>query len=64
MFHPYQTLAGIDSSEAAAERLSGITFAIDAEGWLLDQLVDFGESLDSRTIHVPCLLYTSPRPRD
>ena len=53
MFHPYQTLAGIDSSEAAAERLSGITFAIDAEGWLLDQLVDFGESLDSRTIHVP-----------
>ena len=53
MFHPYQTLAGIDSSAAAVGRLSGITFAIDAEGWLLDQLISFSEALDSRTIHVP-----------
>ena len=53
MFHPYQTLAGIDSPADAVGRLSGITFAIDAEGWLLDQLISFGESLDSRTIHVP-----------
>ena len=52
MFHPYQTLAGIDSSIEAVNRLSGITFAIDAEGWLLDQMVEFAKSLGSRTVRV------------
>ena len=52
MFHPYQTLAGIDSPIEAVNRLSGITFAIDAEGWLLDKMVEFAKSLGSRTVRV------------
>jgi len=52
MFHPYQTLAGISSPVQAVDRLSGITFAIDAEGWLLDKMVDFAKSLGSRTVRV------------
>ncbi|RLC60810.1 MAG: DUF2520 domain-containing protein, partial [Chloroflexi bacterium] len=42
-FHPLQTFA---SAEQAMKNIPGSTFAIEAEGWLLDILKDMATALD------------------
>ena len=36
--HPFQTFACLEGAEEAVERLQGISFAIEAQGWLLSAL--------------------------
>lgn len=51
--HPFQTFAGLNDPAAAAARLSGVTFAVSATGWLADYLPALAERLDGRAITIP-----------
>ena len=50
--HPLQTLACIETPQEAAERLSGICYALEAEGWLSDWLENVVTALDGYLIRV------------
>lgn len=51
-FHPFQTFAGLDRPEQAAARLSGVTFALSAEGDLAGFLNNLGHALGGRTVTI------------
>ncbi len=51
-FHPLQTLACIETSQEAAERLSGICYALEADGWLSDWLELAAHDLGGHTIRL------------
>ena len=51
--HPFQTFAGLSDPTEAARRLSGVTFAVSAAGWLADYLRSLAERLDGRAITIP-----------
>ena len=51
--HPFQTFAGLSDPTEAARRLSGVTFAVTATGWLADYLPSLAERLDGRAITIP-----------
>lgn len=51
-FHPFQTFAGLASPEEAAARLSGVTFAVDGEGWLGDYLTGAAEDLGGHAVSI------------
>ena len=52
-FHPLQTLAGVVEPADAASRLSGVTFVVDAEGWLDRFLRDLTHQLGGRPVYIP-----------
>ena len=49
-FHPFQTFAGLDGPEATAARLSGVTFAVSAEGCLEAFLQRLAGDLGGRAV--------------
>lgn len=51
--HPFQTFAALSEPAEAARRLSGVTFAVSATGWLADYLPTLAERLDGRAIAIP-----------
>ena len=51
--HPFQTFAGLSDPTEAARRLSGVTFAVSATGWLAGYLPSLAERLDGRAIAIP-----------
>ena len=51
-FHPFQTFAGLASPEEAAARLSGVTFAVDGEGWIGGYLHSIAEDLDGHSVSI------------
>ena len=51
--HPFQTFAVLSEPAEAARRLSGVTFAVSATGWLADYLPSLAERLDGRAIVIP-----------
>ena len=50
--HPFQTFAALSEPAAAARRLSGVTFAVSATGWLADYLPSLAQRLDGRAITI------------
>ena len=50
--HPLQTLSCIETPQEAAERLSGICYALEAEGWLSDWLQNVVTALGGHIIRV------------
>ena len=50
--HPLQTLSCIETPQEAAERLSGICYALEAKGWLSDWLQNLVDALDGHIIQV------------
>jgi predicted short-subunit dehydrogenase-like oxidoreductase (DUF2520 family) len=51
--HPFQTFAGLNDPADAARRLTGVTFAVAATGWLDSWLPDLATALGGRAITVP-----------
>ena len=51
--HPFQTFAALSEPAEAARRLSGVTFATSATGWLADYLPTLAERLGGRAIAIP-----------
>ena len=51
--HPYQTFAALREPDDAAQRLSGVTFAIAAQGWLADYLPALASQLGGRAVAIP-----------
>jgi predicted short-subunit dehydrogenase-like oxidoreductase (DUF2520 family) len=51
-FHPFQTFAGIDSPDRAVARLTGVTFAISAEGGLAEFLATLTKDLGGLAVAV------------
>jgi predicted short-subunit dehydrogenase-like oxidoreductase (DUF2520 family) len=51
--HPFQTFAGLAEPADAANRLTGVTFAITATGWLGTYLPALANKLGGRAISVP-----------
>ncbi len=51
--HPFQTFAALSDPAEAARRLSGVTFAVSAAGWLADYLPYLAQRLDGRAISIP-----------
>ena len=51
--HPFQTFAALSDPAEAARRLSGVTFAVSATGWLADYLPSLAERLDGHAIVIP-----------
>ena len=49
-FHPFQTFAGIRSADEAADRLSGVTFAVDGDATALETLKTMAQALGGRAI--------------
>ena len=49
-FHPFQTFAGIRSADEAAERVRGVTVAVDGDGPALETLKDMAHTLGGRSI--------------
>jgi predicted short-subunit dehydrogenase-like oxidoreductase (DUF2520 family) len=52
-FHPFQTFAGLANPEEAAARLSGVTFAVEGEGWLDGYLSGVAEDLGGHAVTIP-----------
>ncbi len=52
-FHPCQTLAGLKDPAEAGARLTGVSFSVDAEGWLADLLSQMARDLGGRPIVIP-----------
>ena len=50
--HPFQTFAGLSEPADAARRLTGVTFAVAATGWLGDYLPRLAETLGGRAITI------------
>ena len=51
--HPFQTFAALSDPTEAARRLSGVTFAVSATGWLADYLPSLAERLEGQALSVP-----------
>ncbi|MCE2501238.1 MAG: DUF2520 domain-containing protein [Dehalococcoidia bacterium] len=51
--HPFQTFAVLSEPPEAARRLSGVTFAVSATGWLADYLPSLAESLGGSAVTIP-----------
>ena len=51
--HPFQTFAALSDPTEAARRLSGVTFAVSATGWLADYLPSLAERLDGQALNIP-----------
>ncbi len=51
--HPFQTFAALSEPAEAARRLSGVTFAVSATGWLADYLPSLAESLGGSAVTIP-----------
>ena len=51
--HPFQTFAALSDPADAARRLSGVTFAVSATGWLADYLPSLAQRLDGHAIVIP-----------
>lgn len=51
-FHPFQTFAGIEESVDAVSRLSGVTFAISATGWLNLYLTELAVNLGGCAVFI------------
>ena len=51
--HPFQTFAVLSEPAEAARRLSGVTFAVSATGWLADYLPSLAESLGGSAVTIP-----------
>ncbi len=51
--HPFQTFAALSEPVEAARRLSGVTFAVSATGWLADYLPSLAESLGGSAVTIP-----------
>ena len=51
-FHPFQTFAGLACPEDAAARLSGVTFAVEGEGWLEGYLAGMAEDLGGHSVYI------------
>ena len=52
-FHPLQTLSSIQGPDEAADRLSGICYALEGEGWLASCLEEMAVELGGQAIRVP-----------
>ena len=50
--HPFQTFAALIEPEEAARRLSGVTFAVSATGWLAEYLPSLAASLGGRAVAI------------
>ena len=51
--HPFQTFAALSDPTEAARRLSGVTFAVSATGWLAEFLPSLAERLEGQALSVP-----------
>ena len=51
-FHPFQTLACLETGQEAVERLVGCTFAVEGNGWLPDYLEEVASRLGGRAIAI------------
>ena len=51
-FHPFQTFACLKTPEEAMERLDGVSFAVDGQGWLVDFLKKLAFDLGGRAIAI------------
>jgi predicted short-subunit dehydrogenase-like oxidoreductase (DUF2520 family) len=51
-FHPFQTFAGLDDPQEAVSRLAGVTFAVDAQGWLSNFLCHLARELGGRALSI------------
>ena len=51
--HPFQTFAALSEPAEAARRLSGVTFAVSATGWLADYLPSLAAALGGRAVAIP-----------
>ena len=51
--HPFQTFTALSDPAEAARRLSGVTFAVSATGWLADYLPSLAQRLDGHAIVIP-----------
>jgi len=51
--HPFQTFAALSDPTEAARRLSGVTFAVSATGWLEDYLPSLAGLLNGHAITIP-----------
>ena len=49
-FHPCQTFAGAARPDQVVDRLKGVTFAVSADGWLLDFLRDLSYRLGGKPV--------------
>lgn len=56
--HPFQTFAGIAGSDAAVARLTGVTFAVSAEGGLADFLTAMALDLGGQAVAVEGCLHS------
>ena len=52
-FHPFQTLAGLKDPTEASARLTGVSFAVEADGWLADLLFRMARDLGGRPVVIP-----------
>ena len=51
-FHPFQTLACLETPEEAVERLEGATFAVEGEGWVRGCLETMASRLGGRAVRL------------
>ena len=51
-FHPFQTFACLETPEEAIERLSGTTFAVEGNSWLLAFLESIADQLGGKAIRL------------
>ena len=49
-FHPFQTFACLETMDEALQRLEGITFTVEGEGWLLGFLKEMASRLGGKAI--------------
>ena len=52
-FHPFQTLAGLKDPTEAGARLTGVSFAVEGDGWLADLLPQMAQDLGGRAVVIP-----------
>ena len=52
-FHPFQTLAGLKDPAEAGARLTGVSFAVEGDGWLSDLLPQMAQDLGGRAVVIP-----------
>jgi predicted short-subunit dehydrogenase-like oxidoreductase (DUF2520 family) len=51
-FHPFQTFAGLADPHEAVARMSGVTFSVSAEGWLLSFLQGMAQDLGGQPVSI------------
>lgn len=52
-FHPFQTFAGLTDPQEAVARMSGVTFAVSGEGWVVNTLQDMARDLGGCPVSIP-----------